>query len=204
MPSTRVRGARGMTRISRRTAGLQTADCDLRLGRPRRSLDARGFGAARRLVGLARTVEQELSSSRARLVLVAHELERAIERLDRRFERALGVAAPQLQLVDVVIELLEPDLRLLQQQVGAPLRLADDQLGLGLRRSPSARRRAAAPSAACRAGCSRARGAPRAAPPCASGRRAADRSRASRARSRRPPRSGTPRPRSGRSRASRS
>ena len=51
-----------------------------------------------------------------------------------RLDRALGVAAPQLQLVAVVVELVEPDLRLLEEHVGAPLRLADDQLGLGLRR----------------------------------------------------------------------
>ena len=69
-------------------------------------------------------------------VLFADELERAVERLDRAFERAFDVPAPQPQLVDVALDFLEPPLRLLQQQVGASLRLADDQLRLGLRRRP--------------------------------------------------------------------
>ena len=45
----------------------------------------------------------------ARLILIAHELERAVERLDRRFDRAFGVAPAQPHLVAVVIQLLEAD-----------------------------------------------------------------------------------------------
>ena len=63
-------------------------------------------------------------------VLLADELERAVQRLDRALERALDVAAAQAHLVDVALDLFEPALCLLQQQVGAPLGLADDQLGL--------------------------------------------------------------------------
>ena len=68
------------------------------------------------------------------LILLADELERAVERLDRGLERSFDVAPPQPQLVDVALDLLEPDLRLLDEQVGASLRFADDQLGFVLRR----------------------------------------------------------------------
>src|SRR4051812_496584 len=148
-PSTRVRGARGITRIvmvartgAERIAspyqpgGSESARRGVRgatpLGSTRR-LAFVGTGFRRTLrrdhVGLTRTMEQDVVVA-ARLVLFADELERAVQRLNGRLERALGVAPPQLQLVDVAIQLLEPPLRLLQQQVGAALRLADDELGL--------------------------------------------------------------------------
>src|SRR4029077_20271455 len=72
MPSTRLRGDRGMTRTSSRlTGGLQL-------------VEVRGpafAGLRRSLIRLARPVEQNLLVG-ARLVLVADELERAIQRLD--------------------------------------------------------------------------------------------------------------------------
>ena len=71
------------------------------------------------------------------LVLVADEFERAIHRLDGAFQLSLGIAPAQLQLVDVTLDFLESQLRLLQEEVGPPLRLPDDQLGLGLRRVKS-------------------------------------------------------------------
>ena len=89
------------------------------------------MGAARGPVGLARTVEQHLVVGP---ILLADELERTIERLNRAFERSFDVAPAKAQLVDVPLDFLEPALRLLQQQVGASLRFADDELGLGLRR----------------------------------------------------------------------
>ena len=67
-------------------------------------------------------------------VLFADELERPVERLDRALERALDVASAQAHLVDVALDFFEPTLCLLQQQVGAALGLADDELGFGLRR----------------------------------------------------------------------
>jgi len=69
-----------------------------------------------------------------RAVLLADELERVIERLDRRLQRALHTAAAQPHLVDVPLDFLEADLALLQEQVGAALGFLDDQPGLVLRR----------------------------------------------------------------------
>src|SRR6185312_14940889 len=96
---------------------LQTANCrrlarglplvDADLGRLRRGLD----------VHLPRPVEEDLLVG-ARLILIAHELERAVQALDCRLDGAFRVAPAQLELVDVVIELLEPDLRLLEEQIG--------------------------------------------------------------------------------------
>ena len=85
----------------------------------------------RRAVRLSRTVEQDLVVGS---ILLADELERAIERLDRTLERSLDVAPAQPQLVDVALDFLEPALRLLQQQIRPPLRLADDELRFGLGR----------------------------------------------------------------------
>src|SRR5688572_14827638 len=95
---------------------------------------ARRFRVPRRLrraaaVALPGTMEQHLV---VRTILLANELERPIERLDRSFERPFDVATAQTQLVDVALHFLEPALRLLQQQIGAALRFADDQLGFGL------------------------------------------------------------------------
>ena len=45
-------------------------------------------------------------------------------------------AAAQPELGDVALHLLQPHLCLLDDQVAAPLRLADDHLGLVLRRGP--------------------------------------------------------------------
>src|SRR5262245_51632250 len=120
-PSTRLRGARGITRTLRIALAGGLAIVDPRL-RPRR----------RSGLGLTRTMEQDLLLG-AVLVLIADELERPVERLDRRLERPFGVAAAQLELVDVAIHLLEANLRLLEQQIRASLRLAHDQLRLVLR-----------------------------------------------------------------------
>src|SRR3954468_19274863 len=108
VPSTRVRGDRGMTRMVRMASARGLAFFNDLLRRRLQRL------------GLARTMEQELVVAGARLVLVANELERAIQRLDGGLDRALGVAAPQLHLVDVVIQFLETGLRLLQNRVGRP------------------------------------------------------------------------------------
>jgi hypothetical protein len=59
-------------------------------------------------------------------LLLAHVLERVLQRLDRRLDRRLDVAALQPEAVDLPLDVLEPGLRLLEQQVGALLRLADD------------------------------------------------------------------------------
>ena len=88
----------------------------------------RGCGC-RSAVGLARAVEQDLVVG---AILLADELERAIERLNRAFERSLDVAPAQPQLVDVALDLLEPALRLLEEEVGAALRFPDDELRFGL------------------------------------------------------------------------
>src|SRR5262245_24188882 len=124
MPSTSVRGDRGITRISSVSArGFVLFDTGL--GRT-------GGGC---LLGLPRAVEQDLVLGSA-LVLVADELERPVERLDGRLDRSLGVTAPQPQLVDLVIHLFEPGLGLLQKEVGPALRLADDEPRLVLRAVP--------------------------------------------------------------------
>src|SRR5262245_1601966 len=121
MPSTIVRGDRGITRTSSVSArGFVLFDTGL--------AGARGSG----LVDLPRAVEQDLVLGPA-LVLVADELQRPVERLDGRLDRAFGVAAPQPELVDLAVHLFEAGLRLLQEEVGAPLRFADDQPGLVLR-----------------------------------------------------------------------
>ncbi len=66
-------------------------------------------------------------------ILLADELERSVQRLDRSLERAFNVAPPQPQLVDVALDFLEASLGFLEEQVGTPLRFTDDQFGLGLR-----------------------------------------------------------------------
>src|SRR5205085_861743 len=135
MPSARVRGERGITRTSRR-AVFDEAAAAIASARGFSLVDIRGarFGALwRPRVRLARTMEQEFVVGSC-LILVAHELESAIERLNRRLYGTLGVPAPKLQLVDVVIELFQATLRFLQQQIGASLRLTQNEFGLGLRR----------------------------------------------------------------------
>ena len=101
------------------------------VSRPRRFAGPLRRCGRRRAVCLPRTVEQDLVVG---AVLLADELERAVERLNRTLERSLDVASAQAQLVDVAFDLLEPTLRLLQQEIRTSLRLADDELRFGLGR----------------------------------------------------------------------
>src|SRR5690606_1193644 len=66
------------------------------------------------------------------LVLLANEVERVPEGRDARLERVLAVPPLQPQPVDLPLHLFEPQLRLVQQQIRAPLRLPDDPLRLVL------------------------------------------------------------------------
>jgi hypothetical protein len=61
-------------------------------------------------IDLAGTVEQHLVVGS---VLLADELERPIESLNRTFERPFDVTPAEAQLVDVALDLLETALRLL-------------------------------------------------------------------------------------------
>src|SRR3954451_5608117 len=93
MPSTRLRGDRGMTRMSSSAASARGfAFFATRVGLP----------LAARLIGLPRPVQQDLVVA-ANLILIPDELEGAVERLDARFEHPFGIASAQLQLVDVVV-----------------------------------------------------------------------------------------------------
>ena len=101
-----------------------------RLGRAALSaLDRRSFDVLDALQ--PRAVEQDLFLALARFLL-ADELERVPQRLDRRLERRLDVLAFQLEAVDLALDVFEPRLRLLEQQVGAALGVADDPLRLAL------------------------------------------------------------------------
>jgi len=79
-----------------------------------------------------RPVEQHALALRAR-VLIADELERAVEGLDERLDVVLDLAALVPQRVDLALHVVEPALRLLQDQVALAFGVADDQAGLGLR-----------------------------------------------------------------------
>ena len=80
-------------------------------------------------------MEQDLVVALARFLL-AHEVERVAQRRDVGFDRGLDVLALQLEAVDLALDVLEARLRLLEQQIGAAFRLADDAprlvLGVGL------------------------------------------------------------------------
>ena len=66
-------------------------------------------------------------------VLLADEGQRGLQRPDQRFDVVLDFAALQAQPFDFALDVLEPRLRLLQDQVGAGLGFAVIRLGLGLR-----------------------------------------------------------------------
>ena len=87
------------------------------------------------LDGEPRPVQQDLVLPLARFLL-ADELEGVLERRDRRLNRRLGVPALELEAVDFALDVLEPRLRLFQQQIRAPFGLPDDPSGFALRRWP--------------------------------------------------------------------
>ena len=60
--------------------------------------------------------------------LLADEFQGVAQRLDRRFERRLDVAALELQAVDLALDVLETRLGLFEQEIRTALRLADDPL----------------------------------------------------------------------------
>ena len=70
-------------------------------------------------------MQQDLVLALARFLL-AHVLERVAQRLNRRFDRRFDVAPLQLQAVDLALNVFEARLRLFEQQIRSPLRLADD------------------------------------------------------------------------------
>src|SRR5438128_2430024 len=67
--------------------------------------------------------------------LLADELHRVAQALNRRLDRRLDVFAFELQAVDAALNVLEPRLRFLEKQVGSRFGFAHDSLGLliGLR-----------------------------------------------------------------------
>jgi hypothetical protein len=67
------------------------------------------------------------------LVLIADELERVIQRLDRGLERAFHRAASKAQLVDAALDLFETRLRFLDDEIRAPFRFTDGDPRLVLR-----------------------------------------------------------------------
>ena len=68
--------------------------------------------------------------------LFADELERVAQGLNRRLDRRLDVLALELQAVDAALNVFEPRLGLLEQQIGAPFGLAHDALGFLIRPAP--------------------------------------------------------------------
>src|SRR5439155_17287728 len=83
-------------------------------------------------IRVARTMEDDL------VVLIAtfgllNEFERALERVDGAFDGRLGVPPLHLQSVDLPLDVLEPLLRLLDEQLRATLRVVDEPTGFFLR-----------------------------------------------------------------------
>ena len=70
-------------------------------------------------------MEQDLLVALA-LLLLPDVLERVPQRLDRRLDRRLDVPAFQLHAVDFALHVFEARLRLVEEQVRAALRFADD------------------------------------------------------------------------------
>src|SRR5687767_10027197 len=58
--------------------------------------------------------------------LLADVLERVTQGLNGRLERNLDVTTLELQAVDLALNILEPRLRLLEEQIGSALSVADD------------------------------------------------------------------------------
>ena len=79
-----------------------------------------------------RAVQQDALVARAR-VLIADEFERRVERPDQRLDVVLDFAALHAQPFDFALHVLEPRLRLLQDQIALALGVANDQAGLVLR-----------------------------------------------------------------------
>ena len=69
----------------------------------------------------ARAAMQDLVVALARFLL-ADEFERVAQRLDGRLDRGFDVLALQLEAVDLALDVFEPRLRLLEQQLRARLR----------------------------------------------------------------------------------
>ena len=81
---------------------------------------------------VARTVQQQPFLA-IPSILLAHELERIAQRLNRRFDGRLDVPALQFQTIDFPLHVLEARLRLFEQQIRSALRFAYDPLGLSFR-----------------------------------------------------------------------
>src|SRR5207248_868341 len=92
-----------------------------------------GAGLELDLLDEARPVHQDPLLALARFLL-ADELERVAQRLDARLDRRLDVLALELEAVDLALDVLEPRLRFLEQQLRSALGLAHDALRVGVGR----------------------------------------------------------------------
>src|SRR3954463_12055681 len=122
--------ARGMTRTSNSTPAAVSRITVTKQPAPPRSGQALAprrvrLGALDRGVDQARAVEQDAVVALA-LFLLAHELQRVLQRRNRRLDRRLDILALQFQAVDFTLDVFEAGLGLFEQQVGAAFGLADD------------------------------------------------------------------------------
>src|SRR6266540_7553860 len=116
MPASWVRPARGTTLTSRTT---------LSLTRARVGWVCLKWMRRRRLLRLTRPMQEDFLLAADR-VLLANEGDRVVDRGNDPFEARFHFAPFHAQAVDFALHVFEPRLRLLKNQIGAPLGFAHD------------------------------------------------------------------------------